>query len=211
MNLGVAADHVGERGRAAAVVHRREPDARHALEADGVEVARRADAERTVIQFTGLRFGERDEFRDRVCRHRGMHHQRLRNGAEPADRHEVLRLVGELAIKERIDSERRFRSREERVAVGRGLGYRLGADLRVGTALILDDDLLAPHLGEPLAHRTRDHVGRAASGQRHDDPHGLCRIALCPRLRRDRCRAWQQENERERAQHACCHALFTDG
>jgi hypothetical protein len=104
-------------------------------------------------------------------------------------------------------SERRFRGREERVAVGRRLGYRLGADLGVGTALILDDDLLAPHLGEPLAHRAGDHVGRAAGGQRHDDPDGLGRIALRPRLRRHRCRARQQENERERAQHACCHAV----
>jgi len=109
-----------------------------------------------------------------------MHHQRLCDGSEPANRHEVLRLVGELTVEERIDSKRRFRRREERVAVGSRLSHRLGADLRVGTSLILYDNLLAPHLGEPLAHRARDDVSRAAGGQRHDEPDGLCRI-VCAR------------------------------
>ena len=137
-----------------------------------------------------------------------MHHQRLCDGSEPANRHEVLRLVGELTVEERIDSKRRFRRREERVAVGSRLSHRLGADLRVGTSLILYDNLLAPHLGEPLAHRARDDVSRAAGGQRHDEPDGLGRIALRPRLGRDRCREWQQKNECERAQNACCHDFF---
>ena len=73
-----------------------------------------------------------------------MHHQRLCDGSEPANRHEVLRLVGELTVEERIDSKRRFRRREERVAVGSRLSHRLGADLRVGTSLILYDNFAGP-------------------------------------------------------------------
>jgi hypothetical protein len=39
------------------------------------------------------------------------------------------------------------------VAVGRRLGDRRGADLVIGAAAILDDDLLSPRFGEALRER----------------------------------------------------------
>ncbi len=69
-------------------------------------------------------------------------------------------------------------------------GWRLGDQLRAddvgAAALVLDHDLLAPGLGQPLADRARHHVAHAAGRRRHHDGDGLGRIGL--RLRR----AWRR-------------------
>ena len=80
-----------------------------------------------------------------------MHDQRLIDDAEPADRREVLaRIVRQLAVEARIDHEGGFGARQQGVAVGRGLGDLLGADLRIGSGLVLDQDLLGPGFRQPL-------------------------------------------------------------
>ena len=61
---------------------------------------------------------------------------------------------------------------EQRVAVGRSAHDRLGGDIAAGTWPVLDDELLAEPLRQPLAHQTRDDVGRAAGAKADDDRTG---------------------------------------
>ena len=58
---------------------------------------------------------------------------------------------------------------QERVAVGRRLGRRLGADHAAGAAAVLDDELLAEGLAELVGPGPGDDVGGAAGRERHDD------------------------------------------
>ena len=61
----------------------------------------------------------------------------------------------------------------DRVAIGRGLGDGIGADVAARTAPVLDDELLAAQLGKRLADDTRQRVGRPAGGKGID-------VAHCP-------------------------------
>ena len=45
---------------------------------------------------------------------------------------------------------------QQRVAVGRRLGDRFGADIVAGAGLVLDDELLAELFGQPLPDQPRD-------------------------------------------------------
>ena len=82
---------------------------------------------------------------------RGVHHQRLTDADETADRDEILRrVVRQLAIEIGIDREGVLRGQEERVAIGRRSCDRRRSDLVVGAALVLDQNRLAPFLAQPL-------------------------------------------------------------
>ena len=108
-----------------------------------------------------------------------MHHQRLADADETGDRDEILRrIVRQLAIEIGIDGEGVLRGQQQRVAIGRRPCDRRRSDLIVGAALVLDHNRLAPFLGQPLRHGARDHVGRSARRQGHDDGDRLGRIGL---------------------------------
>src|SRR5262249_17342903 len=47
----------------------------------------------------------------------------------------------------------------------------LGGNVAAGTALVLDDDLLAPYLRETIGDQPADHVDAARRGERYDEPH----------------------------------------
>ena len=70
----------------------------------------------------------------------------------------------ELVVERRVDRVRR-RGQEERVAVGRRVHDGLGADIAAGARPVLDDELLAEPLRQPLPHQPRDDVGRAAGAE----------------------------------------------
>ena len=86
--------------------------------------------------------------------------------------------------------ERSLIAREQRVAVGLGLGHQLGADPAAGPAAIVDDDLLAERSGEMLREQASRDVGRCSRRERHhhaDDLIGILRwrrLALCFSWRR---------------------------
>src|SRR5262249_56168254 len=65
-------------------------------------------------------------------------------------------------------------------AVGGRPPHRLGADIGAGPRPVLDHELLAEPLGEPLTHHARDEVGVAGRRERHDHPHRPRRIGLRP-------------------------------
>ena len=83
--------HVVERRRRAAVMHRRELDAGHALQQRDVDVAGGADARGAVGDLAGLLLCERDQLGDVVGRQRRMRQQPLVDADEAGDRREVLR------------------------------------------------------------------------------------------------------------------------
>jgi len=74
----------------------------------------------------------------------------------------------QLGVKRGVDRIRRI-DQQERVAVGRGVHDRLGADVVAGAGLVLDDELLAEPLRQPMPDQARQNVGRAA-GRIGDDP-----------------------------------------
>ena len=73
-------------------------------------------------------------------------------------------------------------TRIERVAVGRGLGDQFGADIVAGAGLVLDDELLAELLAQPISDNARDDVGRSAGRIADDDAHRVVGIAGRPRV-----------------------------
>jgi hypothetical protein len=82
---------------------------------------------------------------------------------------------GELLVERDVDRVRRADD-EERVAIGRRPHHELGAEIGAGAGPILDDELLAGTLGQPLADQPSGDVGRASRGKGHDHPHRLHRI-----------------------------------
>ena len=98
-HVDVAGDQVVERGRGAAVMDGRHLDAGETFQQQRGGVQRGADARGAVGHRAGLRLGERDQFGDRLRRHRRMHQQADRNAGVARHRDEVgLRIVGQLAL-----------------------------------------------------------------------------------------------------------------
>ena len=91
---------------------------------------------------------------------------------------------------------------EQRVAVGGRAHDRLGADIAAGARPVLDDELLAEPLRQPLADQARDDVVRAAGGKADDDAHRPRRIGLRPCDARD---------GRQRGGARCQMQKFTTG
>jgi hypothetical protein len=69
--------------------------------------------------------------------------------------------------------------------VGSGVHHRLGGDIGAGPRPVLDHELLAQPLRQPLPHDPRHDVGRAAGGKADDDADRARRIGLRPREARD--------------------------
>jgi hypothetical protein len=88
------------------------------------------------------------------------------------------RIVGLLAVEPRVDDECRFRAHQQRVAVGRRLCDVLRTDLVRGAGFVLDDDLLAPALGQSLPEHPRENIGYTAGRSRYHHGDGLVWIAL---------------------------------
>ena len=110
-------------------------------------------------------------------------------------------LTGSYGVLRRIGSTESgaFGVRKKRVAVGRRLGGRLGADHAGRPAAVLDHELLAEGLGELLGPRAADGIRGAARGIGQDHRDGPVRPALCLRpgpagkARGQRCSGQPQE------------------
>jgi hypothetical protein len=74
----------------------------------------------------------------------------------------------------------RQRRHEQRVAVGGGPRGRLGGERAVGAGAVLDHELLAQPVGEPLADEARDAVGIAARREADQQTHRPLRPGLRP-------------------------------
>ncbi|MPM90827.1 hypothetical protein SDC9_137949 [bioreactor metagenome] len=99
----------------------------------------------------------------------------------------------------------RAHHQQQRQPVGRGLGDVIGADHAVGAGAVVHHHRMAPYLGELLCDQSPDDVCAAACRVRHDERHGLGRIALGATLRpcgqRARCGQRSQARKRSAAVH----------
>jgi len=82
-----------------------------------------------------------------------------------------------LVVERRVDRVGRT-DEEKRIAIRRSAYDRLGRDIAARTRPIVDDELLAEPLRQPLSHEARNDVVRAAGGKADDDADRLRRIGL---------------------------------
>jgi hypothetical protein len=101
-----------------------------------------------------------------------------RDAHDSRDRRDIAGEVEAEIVVERLVDGAGHADQQQRVAVGRRVGDELGRDVGGGARPILDDELLAGPLGQPLAHQAGDDVV-AARGREADDPaHRSARIGL---------------------------------
>jgi hypothetical protein len=83
----------------------------------------------------------------------------------------------EVVVERRVDCVRSS-GIEQRMAVGRGAHYRLGANIGAGAGPIFDNELLTESLRQPLRHQARHDVGRATGRKADDQTYRPRRIGL---------------------------------
>ena len=135
-------------------------------------MVRAALADRGIAQRLVLpRLGKRQQVLQRADAERLLHQQHVRRRREIRHRREILQRV----IGQRLEQARVGRDAgvgiEQRVAVGRGLGDRVGADGVARARAVLDDHRHVPFVVEALRQRTRHGVDAAAGIERHHDLH----------------------------------------
>ncbi len=118
-----------------------------------------------------------------------MHLHDERNAVDGADRRDVTdEIVVGPVIKRRVDRVRCV-SHQERIAVGRRVHDRLGADIAAGARAVVDDELVTELVRQPLRNEARRDVDRAGGRSADNQSHRPGRIGLrsCdPRCRRKR-------------------------
>ena len=123
---------------------------------------RAADAGRRHIDLAGIGLGIGDELGTRLGRKRRIDHHDERRTGDACDRRDVADEIEiEIVVERRIDGVRR-RGHKKRVAVRRRPHDRLGGEICAGARPVLDDELLAEPLRQPLADQAREDVGQAA-------------------------------------------------
>ena len=101
----------------------------------------------------------------RLGRNRRIYHHDVGAADDARDRRDVADEIEiELVVERRVDRVRRT-DQEQRVAVRGRAHDRLGGDIAAGARPVLDDELLAEPLRQPLTHQAREDVGRAAGGE----------------------------------------------
>ena len=137
-----------------------------------------AVAGRGHVELAGIGLGIGDEFADRLCRKRWMHLHAVGLVADARNRGDVMdETEFELFIERGVDGVGKA-DQKQRVAVGGSVQYGLGGDIAARARPVLDDELLAEPLRQPLRHKTGGDVGRAAGGETDDNAHGARRVAL---------------------------------
>jgi len=116
-----------------------------------------------------------------VAGKRRIDHHHQRHAHDGADRRDVAQkleagLVVEAGVDGVVDAQKR-----ERVAVGRRIGHCLEGKIARGSRPVLDDELTAEPLRQPLPHQARHDVLSAACGQTDDQTHGPRWVGLRPR------------------------------
>ena len=154
-------------------------DARHGLEELAREMARGAHAGGGEGQAPRMRPRVGDEVEHALRRHRRMDDQQAFGLEHQRDRREIAhRVVGHRGKEADVDGVGAEAARDQRVAVGRGLGDRVGADVAPGAGAVLDQHRLSPALGHACADEARIEVGDAARRERHHDLDGLRGIGM---------------------------------
>src|SRR5215471_16564113 len=148
-------------------------------------MGRESGAARRKIDHAWVGLGMGNELRNGLGGKRWIYQHYKRNAEEARDRRDVADEIEiELVVERRVDRVRGA-DQEQRVAIRGLVRDRLGAD--VGTrGPVLDSELLAETLREPLTDHACGDVARAAGGKRYDPAHRPRRIGLRPRDPRHR-------------------------
>jgi hypothetical protein len=144
----------------------------------GRQMRRRADAGRGVEDFPAPALGERDQVLDALDAGRGMHDQDHRRECRERDRREILRHVEAGSRADGLVGDVGGRAEEQRVAIFGGACGKFRRKARAGARLVLDHELLAKQLAEPIAERSRRDVGRRAGNEADHDTHRLVEIVI---------------------------------
>ena len=147
---------------------------------------------RPVVHRAGLALGERHQFLHRGHADGRVHRQHERERTDHRHRREVLhRVVGQLVVEAGIEGHRPACADEQRVAVGRGLRDKVGADDRVRARLVLDDEGLPEPLLQLRADQAPEDVVGAPGRKPDDEAHGLGRVGVRGLGVRGECRGCQ--------------------
>ena len=137
---------------------------------------RGAVTRRRPVDLAWIGLGIGDELGNRLGRHRRIDLHHVRHPHDARNRGRIPQEVeGKLRIERRVDGVRRV-DQEQRVAVGGRMNHRLGTDVVAGARLVLDEELLAQSLREPLRHDARGDVRAPAGGIGNDPAHGPGRV-----------------------------------
>ena len=139
---------------------------------------RLADARRGIRHAARFGLGRLDQLVERVERRAGLGHEHEVGIVDRRDRHEVAHQLERLVRDQRFVDGVRVRHQQQRVAVGRALGDRVGADDRAGAGAVVDDHVLPQRLLQPLCDDAAEDIGRAAGCERHDDADRASRVVL---------------------------------
>ncbi|MCY1224749.1 hypothetical protein D9M72_369200 [compost metagenome] len=191
-HIDLPAEQVRDGRAAAAIRNVVDIDLGHLLEQLTGQVRRSAGALRGVVELAGPGPGGCDQVLHGLDGAVRLHHQHIGGAAHQHDGSEcLLRIERQLPVQARIDrvGDRRH---HQRVAVGRALGHRIGADDGAAARLVVDDDWLAQVLAHGDAHRPRQVVGAAARGERHHHADRL--VGKGCKRRQRRCRGHEERD-----------------
>ena len=128
----------------------------------------RRGAGRGVVELAGTGPRQRDEFAERFRRHFRIEQKQQRILPHHNDGGQVaLRIVRQVRAGRRHDREARSHH-QERMAVGRRLGGRVGADDAARSRTVVDDHRLPERFFEIGRDKPRHHVIQSAGRERHD-------------------------------------------
>ncbi len=154
--------------------------------------------------FRRLGAGERDEFLQRLRRHRWMHQNDRRRRRYDADRGEALDCIVLYVLGDHRRDCQIVGDAHERIAVGRGGCRHRGAAGAARTADVLDVELLAECFAQLLCGEPGDDVGRAARRIGYDDADRTGRITArgCLGMARN-----GESKQQQTGAKTCEHAL----
>jgi hypothetical protein len=114
--------------------------------------------------------GPVEELLDVARRHVRRHGDDQRSRREHRDRHQILvQAVGQLGVEHAVLHHRAAGRDQQRVAVGRRLGYRVDADHGAGAGLVLHQHGGAELLRQLLGEQARIGIGQPAGREGHHD------------------------------------------
>src|SRR5262245_8767183 len=197
VELDLPADKIGERRTLAAIRHMDDVEAGHHLEELASDMRSRPDAGRCHADLARIALGIGDELRRGFGRNRWID---LHDEGRPyhgRDRRDVAdEIEVKFLIERRIDRGRR-RSEQQRITIRRRTHDRFGADVGARTGPVLDQELLAQPLRQPLPHKPRDQISVSGGRERNDHAHRARWIGLRPSDARN---ARQRDSARGQAQ-----------
>jgi len=153
-------------------------DAGHEFEQFRRDMGSGAVARRGEVELARIGLGIGDELGDGFDRQRRIHLHDHRGAHDAGDRGDVAKEIEiEVVVERGIDHVRR-RDQEQRVTVGQRMRRRFGAHIAAGARPVIDDELLAEPLRQPVTDQAGVDVGRSSRRKADDDMHRPRRIGF---------------------------------